>query len=468
LVGGASAINIFVGIIKVKFLALALGPTGVGLMGIYQNLMRMATTISGCGLENSGVRQIAASADAEERFAATRRALWVGSIFLGTLGMTALWLFRSKISLWVFDSADKETEIGWLGLGVLLALIAGSRMALLRGVRRYADIAWITIVGALVSAVVGIAMVSQFGEGGLVWFVISVPAVTALVSAHYVSKLPRLYPSADWESLRNQWLSMIRLGFPFMAATVMALMTQLAVRSIVLRELGIDDAGFFQAAWAISVTYIGVVLAAMGTDYYPRLTAKINDHATAKKLANEQTEVAVLLAGPMLLAMIILAPWVIRLLYASEFEPSAAVLRWQVIGDVLKVASWPMGFILLAKGRGPIYFICEFSWNASYLFFVIIGVPLLGLMATGVGFAFAYGIYFVVLLRATHKIADFRPTTRNLLHMLAVLIACVLILLLANSAQQWTLALGAPLVLSAIAYSLWRLNSLVDLKSFVR
>jgi PST family polysaccharide transporter len=31
------------------------------------------------------------------------------------------------------------------------------------------------------------------------------------------------------------------------------------------------------------------------------------------------------------------------------------VLRWQILGDILKVASWPMSFILLAQGRGAFY-----------------------------------------------------------------------------------------------------------------
>ena len=98
------------------------------------------------------------------------------------------------------------------------------------------------------------------------------------------------------------------------------------------------------------MTYIGFVLGAMGTDYFPRLTEAINDQARARKLVNEQTEMALLLAGPVLLAMITLAPWVIHLLYAASFAPATEVLRWQVLGDILKVASWPMGFILLAMG----------------------------------------------------------------------------------------------------------------------
>ncbi len=114
------------------------------------------------------------------------------------------------------------------------------------------------------------------------------------------------------------------------------------------------------------MTYIGFVLTAMGTDYYPRLTAAIHDHATVNRLVNEQTEVALLLAGPVFLAMLGLAPWVIQLLYSSRFRPAVDVLRWQMLGDVLKVASWPLGFIILAAGDGRTFMLTEsLAWAFS-------------------------------------------------------------------------------------------------------
>ena len=62
-IGGSSAINMIIGIVKVKVLAVLLGPAGIGLMGLYQNIMGMAATLAGCGIGSSGVRQVASSAD---------------------------------------------------------------------------------------------------------------------------------------------------------------------------------------------------------------------------------------------------------------------------------------------------------------------------------------------------------------------------------------------------------------------
>jgi enterobacterial common antigen flippase len=47
------------------------------------------------------------------------------------------------------------------------------------------------------------------------------------------------------------------------------------VRIIVLRKIGVAAAGFYQAAWAFGGLYVGFILTAMGTDFYPRLTAAV-------------------------------------------------------------------------------------------------------------------------------------------------------------------------------------------------
>jgi len=175
---------------------------------------------------------------------------------------------------------------------------------------------------------------------------------------------------------------------------VVTLVAQLLVRTLVQRELGSSALGQFQAAWTVSMTYLGFVLGAMGTDYYPRITAAIHDHDAVNRMVNEQTEVALLLAGPVLLAMLALAPWLIELLYSRAFADAVVLLRWQVLGDLLKIAAWPMGFIILAAGDGRTFMLTETFSMTVFVGLVWLGLPLIGLQATG--FAFI-GMYLALL-----------------------------------------------------------------------
>lgn len=468
IIGGASVINIVIGIIKVKVLAVLLGPAGVGLMGLYQNIMGIASTLAGCGMGNSGVRQLAASAGEASTLAIVRRALWLANLVLGLVGGVILWLLREPVAIWVFGSATHVDEVGLLGLGVLLTLISGSQTALLQGLRRIGDLARISIASALISAVLGIGLVYGLGQAGVLWFVLAAPAISALVAGYYAARLPRPHTPHDWQAILQQWQAMLKLGIPFMAAGLLTLATQLAARSLILRELGLDAAGHFQAVWAISMTYISFVLGAMGADYYPRLTEAINDRARARQLVNEQTEMALLLAGPALLAMSTFAPWAIQLLYADSFAPATEVLRWQVLGDILKVASWPLGFILLAMGRSKMFIVTELVWNATYLGTIFAGLPEWGLVSAGVSFWVGYLIYYFVMLWVAAKLINLKSDWRNWAFLLILILAGGLIIYAATYSVQISFAIGLLATVGACVFSVRRLDRLIDVRGFLK
>ena len=467
IIGGASVVTITIGIIKVKVLAILLGPAGVGLMGLYQSIIGTASSIAGCGISESGVRQLAVSSNETSNLAIVRRTLWVSNLFLGLIGMTMIWLLREQVALWVFGSTAHIEDIRWLGFGVLLTLIAGSQTALLQGLRRIVDLARVNIISSLIGASVGILLVSLLGQEGVIWFVIVAPSTSIMVAGYYAAKLPRIQTQPDWQAIRHQSKAMLKLGIPLMIATLVTLVTQLATRSIILREIDLDANGYFQAAWTISMTYIGFVLGAMSTDFFPRLTAAISDHALAKKLVDEQAEIALLLAGPVLLTMITLAPWVIHLLYAESFLPATEILRWQVLGDILKVASWPMGFILLAMGRGGIYIFTQLIWNVIYLGSIALGIKAWGLLIAGISFLLAYMVFYVVLIYIAEKLIGYKTSRRNLSYTMLLLITSGLIIALATKSPSMEYVAGVLAILAASTYSLKRLDYLMDLRGWL-
>ena len=468
IIGGASVIGMVINIVKVKVLAVLLGPAGIGLMGLYQNIMLMASTLAGCGLGSSGVRQLAASVDEAETLSIVRRALWLGNLMLGIAGMAILWLLREPVARWVFGSSAHASEVGWLGIGLLLTLIAGSQTALLQGLRRVDDLAKVSILSALVGALVGVLVVYLLGKDGVLWFVLTAPAASVLVVSYYAARLPHPQAPYDLAAIQQQWLAMLKLGIPIMTAGLLMLTTQLAMRSIVLRELGLEASGYFQAAWAISFTYVGFVLNSMAMDYYPRLTAVVSDHERARKLVNEQTEMGLLLAGPLLMAMITFAPWVIQLLYAQGFSPAAELLSWQVLGDILKVASAPLVIICFAMGRGGVSIIIHFVWSVAYLGTVVFGIRDFGLVIAGVGFGVAYLVFYVVVVIVANKLIGFKPTQRNWSFTLLLLLSGGIIMFLSAQSATAGYAIGSLATLLVSVYSLRRLDHLISLTGWLR
>ena len=133
IIAGASIINIMGGLLRMKLAAVVLGPAGIGLVGLYQNFVSTAASVSSLGISTVGTRKIAealSKPDSHE-MAIARRALMVGAIFLSVIGMVVVWLFRSGIAKYLLGDSDKGEIIGWLSIGVALTTYSGAQSAYL-------------------------------------------------------------------------------------------------------------------------------------------------------------------------------------------------------------------------------------------------------------------------------------------------------------------------------------------------
>ena len=59
IIGGAQLFQIIFGVLRTKLIAVILGPTGVGLSGLFQSTIQLATSIFGVGISQSSVKSIA-------------------------------------------------------------------------------------------------------------------------------------------------------------------------------------------------------------------------------------------------------------------------------------------------------------------------------------------------------------------------------------------------------------------------
>jgi PST family polysaccharide transporter len=409
IIGSAQAVNILISIVRMKILAVLVGPAGIGLLGIYNSLQSTAGAIAGLGLGNSGVRDIASSKGDVGTLSRVRVVLFAASVVQGIIAMVLVWLFRVPLAEWLFGDAARATETGLVGVAIFFSLIAASQTALLQGLRRIGDLGRVTIWGALGGTIAGLTAVWLKGEGGLIWFLLVQPLVSVIVAFVITRKLPRPDgPRLGLSGAFATWKPMAALGIVFMLSGLVGAATLLLARSLIARDLGIEAAGLFSAAWGVAMVYVGFLLSAMAADFYPRLTEVIKDRDASTRLMNDQAQLGLAIGGPVLLVLMGTAPWFMKTLYSSEFVPAADILQWQVLGNVFKLASWPMSFAFVAAARSRLFLVIELIWNVAFLVFLCVGLPLIGAQAAGVAFLLGYVLYFIALHVLTRYVFDFR------------------------------------------------------------
>lgn len=420
LIGGSSVLNIGFGILRTKVMALLLGPSGYGLMGVYWTIGELVRNVAGMGVNTSGVRQIAeavGSGDAQ-RIARTVTALRRVAFFSGALGALLLLVFCKPVAWLTFNDSKHAGEVALLALAVFFGDVSGGQAALVQGMRRIGDLARMSALGAFYGTAFSIPIVYFFyqrgePERGVVPSLVCVAAMGILTSWWYARKIKVESVRVTLREVFRETSALLKLGFVFMASGLMTMGVAYLVRVILIHKMGLEAAGFYQSAWTLGGLYAGFIFQAMGADFYPRLTAIAKDNVECNRLVNEQAEVGLLMAGPGIIATLTFAPLVIVLFYSAKFGPAVEIFRWICLGMMLRVIVWPMAFILLAKGEAKLYFWVELLSNVVGVGLFWFGILIFGLKGAGIAFFGLYVLYGIAIFMVVRRLSGFRWSAAN-------------------------------------------------------
>lgn len=463
MIGGASVINVALGIVRTKVLAVLIGASGMGLFGAFSSITTLVSGVAGMGINISGVRQIAEAVGSndQQRIARTTRVLRRTSFVLGLFGMLTLLFLCWPVSRLTFGNTAYAGSIALLSLTILFSEVAAGQMALVQGFRRIRDLAASSIWGALLGTIFSIPIIFVFREKGIVPFLIIVSALSIATSWWFARKIKverlALTSALIWSEVK----ALLGMGFVFMASGLMTSAVAYLTRVMIIREMNLEASGLYQAAWSLSSVYVGFILGAMGADYFPRLTAAATDNSEVNRLVNEQTGAALLMALPGILGTLTFAPFVIHLLYSAQFEPATAILRWQILGVLGRVIAWPIGFVLLAKGRAKIFFWTELASNSVHLLLIWFGMKWFGLRGLGMAFFGLYIFCGILILIVVRKMTGFRWSKTNV--RLGVGVAAITTMVFIATAGWlspiWGMAIGGLLTIVSGFYALREIAS---------
>ena len=180
-------------------------------------------------------------------------------------------------------------------------------------------------------------------------------------------------------------------------ATTTALTTPIAligVRNVLISHVGWEEAGQWQAVWKISEVYLGVITIALTTYYLPKLsTLKGVENIRAE--INQTAKIIIPIAAIMALGVYLFRDLVISLLFTEAFRSARELFAIQLIGDVIKIASWLYAYPMLSRGATKWFVSTEIIFSLSLIALTYTLVPLYSTQGANFAYAINYLIYLV-------------------------------------------------------------------------
>ncbi|UMB55471.1 O-antigen translocase [Lutibacter sp. A64] len=470
LFGGVQVFNILIAIVRSKFVAILLGPAGMGVVGLLQSTLGLVTSITNFGLRTSAVKDIAAAVGTDNLkrvavvVAVMRKLVW----FTGLLGAVITIVFSSWLSKLAFGNTNYTSAFIWLSITLLFYQLSSGQSVLLQGFRKLKPLAKSSVFGSFIGLLVTVPIYYFYGEKGIVPVLIISSITTLMLTWYFSRKVTIEKVNVDIAQTIKEGKQMMILGFMISLSGLLTVAFSYAVRVYINKVGGLEDVGLYGAGFAIITTYVGLVFSAMATDYYPRLSGVSYDNNKANQLINQQAEIGILILAPILTIFIIFINWVVIILYSTKFIPVNGMIHWAALGMYFKVVSWAMGFLLLAKGASKLFFWNELIVNIYMLGLNLLGYYFYGLDGLGISFFITYVLYFFqiyVVLKYKYKF-HFDTGFYKIFGIQLILGLCCFIII-KFIPTLWAYVVGVPFILFSVWYSYRELDTRLNLKEII-
>lgn len=393
----ATVIKLLAGLVINKAVAVYIGPSGLALVGQFQNFNQLVMTAAQ-GAINTGVTKYAAEYGKESDkipilFSTASKISLFTSVTVG-IGIVIFSKFASEYFL---KSENYSYIFVTFGFTIVLFVINGLLLSIVNGLKEIKTWVSINIIQSIYSLIFTTILIVFLGLDGALLALVTNQSIILIIVLWILRKHPIIKLEnfrRDFDSIEARKLSEFALMAITSAATVPV--SHLIIRDYIGRNFGWDDAGHWQAIWYISTMYLTVVTTTLGIYYLPKLS-EITDKAELRKELWHGYKIIMPIVIIMSIAVFLLKDFIIWLLFTKDFLPMRELFLWQLIGDVVKLAAWLLAYLMLAKAMTKTFIFTETTFSLSFVLISIWFVNQFGLIGMSYSFAVNYTFYFLAM-----------------------------------------------------------------------
>jgi len=143
-------------------------------------------------------------------------------------------------------------------------------------------------------------------------------------------------------------------------------LAEIHIRNLITQNAGWHETGLWQSLMRLSSIYISFFTTFLAAYYMPTLSTMFDK----KQIFRYVIKYILGIGGVFLMiAMIVYAfrEFVFLTIFSKEFRIPAEYVKYQLIGDLFKIMSYVIGFLIVAKANTKVYILGEVVQTALYL-----------------------------------------------------------------------------------------------------
>jgi O-antigen/teichoic acid export membrane protein len=390
LISFSRIIQILLSIIKTKFTAIILGVSGVGILGIYSSILEIFHTLTSFGLDLSGVRYVSL-ANVEGKVSdvsKARKVLFRWSLFSGILGFLSVLVFAPKLSVVSFGNKNYTIGLSIAASSIIFTSLFQSYNTFLQGLREVKRMVIGAMLSSLISSFFIVILYIFFRHLAIpLSFVLSGFVLYLVYSLCIDKKYKKYSEKVSLIETYKHGIGLIHLGIFMVLNFLTTSFFMYIMKMHINKYSNLQTVGIFQAVYAITNTYLGVLINAMTAEYYPQLCKTVN---TARENLNfdinQQLFITMILGNTCIIILLILSESLLELLYSSDFSSGTEMFILYLIGSSIYFLWSTLSTSFLAHNDGLLHSIIYILPKIAGLMCVLIFFVDYGLFSCGIAY----------------------------------------------------------------------------------
>jgi len=365
--------KIAVGFLLLKLVAVYLGVEGMGQLGNFMSAALFLSLLAGGGIQNGVIKYVAEYKTQPRALLAFLADARVYSLVFCMLIFVAALVLHAPLARFLMNADGYGWLIIVLGLAQFGFAFSNVVNGTANGLHQTKVYAAIQIIGNLLTLPLAWWLISRHGLAG---------AALAVVTFYLSYSLPALYfyitsrlrRSVRWQAL--QWSRLRRLGgFTLMAivGSISVPVIEIVVRQLLTQQVGLDAAGLWQASIKLSSAYMGFFVVFLAAYFIPIVSAQQDRRLIAATVRRFMALVMglFLIGGTV---FYLLREFFIPLLLSPAFSELTRFIQYQLIGDFLRIATYVIGFVVVAKAATRLYIVLEIGQGVLFCLFSVVAL----------------------------------------------------------------------------------------------
>ncbi|MFA9238580.1 MAG: O-antigen translocase [Candidatus Paceibacteria bacterium] len=380
-----------------KVIAIYVGPSGLAIVGQLQNFMELIVTFSNGAITNGIVKYTAEYQTIQEK-----QKIFSSSIIISLVCSLIISIFLFGFSDYLSELILKDIQYSSVfivfGLTVFLFALNTVLMSILNGQKEIKKYVLVNIVSSIFSLFFTSFLIMQLNLMGALYALVTNQSIIFFVTLAFVIKSNWFKLEYFKQGIDGETLS--KLGKYSLMAITTALtvpVSHLIIRNYIGENLGWDRAGYWQGIWYISSMYLMIVTTSLGVYYLPKLS-EIQDNSELKKEIFNGYKIIMPIVIVMSIFIFLLKEYIILIAFSDKFMPMMELFAWQLTGDVIKIASWLLGYLMLAKAMTKVFIYTEIGFSVLFVLLSIYFINTFGLIGITYAFSLNYFLYLLVMI----------------------------------------------------------------------